>query len=144
MENKQFSEVNEKHLEFIQSTITRMGQNSFQAKAWCITITSALIAFYVTQVDFSNKTLIIIFASLVVAFFAIIDTYYLHLEKGYRSLYNIAAGLEQGKTVQKFDMKLPSDVRGMKHFFKSLLSLSTGLFYIAIILCLVGIRVFYY
>ena len=35
-----------KHLEFIQSTITRMNQNSFQIKGWMITIVSALLALY--------------------------------------------------------------------------------------------------
>lgn len=33
------------HLGYIQSTITRMGQNAFQAKAWCITIITALLVF---------------------------------------------------------------------------------------------------
>ena len=35
-----------KHLEFIQSTITRMNQNSFQIKGWMITLVSALLAHY--------------------------------------------------------------------------------------------------
>ena len=30
-----------KHLEFIQSTITRMNQNSFQIKGWMITFVSS-------------------------------------------------------------------------------------------------------
>lgn len=33
-----------KHLEFIQNVITRMNTNSFQIKAWAVTIVSALLA----------------------------------------------------------------------------------------------------
>ena len=38
-----------KHLEFIQSTITRMNQNSFQIKGWMITLVSALLALYASS-----------------------------------------------------------------------------------------------
>ena len=40
MENKT------KHLEFIQSTISSMNQNTFQIKDWMIKLVSALLAFY--------------------------------------------------------------------------------------------------
>lgn len=42
----------EQHLEFIQNNITRMGQNSFQAKTWGISVVSALLAFMLSQQDF--------------------------------------------------------------------------------------------
>lgn len=35
-----------KHLEFIQNSITRMNQNSFQIKTFTITIVAALLAVY--------------------------------------------------------------------------------------------------
>ena len=38
-----------KHLEFIQSTITRMNQNSFQIKGWMNTLVSALLALYASS-----------------------------------------------------------------------------------------------
>ena len=38
-----------KHLEFIQTVITRMNQNSFQIKGWMITIVSALLALYASS-----------------------------------------------------------------------------------------------
>jgi len=37
---------NEKHLECIQNSITRMNQCSFQMKGWAITLASALIALF--------------------------------------------------------------------------------------------------
>lgn len=39
--NNQEQQVNDTLLGYIQNTITRIGQNSFQAKAWAITIISA-------------------------------------------------------------------------------------------------------
>lgn len=44
-------EFNEKHLEFLQSNISRMNQCSFQMKSWAITIVSALIAVYVATIS---------------------------------------------------------------------------------------------
>ena len=44
-------EFNEKHLEFLQSNISRMNQCSFQMKGWAITIVSALIAVYVATIS---------------------------------------------------------------------------------------------
>lgn len=40
MENKT------KHIEFIQSTISSMNQNSFQTKGWMIKLVSTLLALY--------------------------------------------------------------------------------------------------
>lgn len=44
-----------KFLEFIQNIITRMNANSFQIKAMCIAVISALFAVYVAN---GNKTII--------------------------------------------------------------------------------------
>lgn len=33
-----------KHLDYIQSVISRMANNSFQIKTWCITVVSAIFA----------------------------------------------------------------------------------------------------
>ena len=42
---------NEKHLEFLQSNISRMNQCSFQMKGWAITLASALIAVFVSTIS---------------------------------------------------------------------------------------------
>ncbi len=60
---------NEKHLEFLQSNISRMNQCSFQMKGWAITLASALIAVFVSTIsenNFGNK--IYIYASIVSTF----------------------------------------------------------------------------
>lgn len=78
MENKH------KHLEFIQSAISRMASNSFYLKGWCVTIIAALVALSLKESDFRIYTV-----SLLPTFvFWFLDAYYLHQEKLFRELYN--------------------------------------------------------
>lgn len=71
-----------KFLEFIQNIITRMNANSFQIKAMCIAVISALFAVYAAN---SNKAIIYIsFIPLILCCF--LDTYYLWQERKFRIL----------------------------------------------------------
>lgn len=127
----------EKHLEFIQNTITRMGQNSFQAKAWGISIVSALLAFMLSQSDHKLKIICIVIAIVVTLLFCLLDVYYLFLERGYRSLYNSVAGLTPNHSVKKYDMKIPAEEKGFGKYVKALFSVSTGIFYSVVIIGLI-------
>ena len=72
-------ETNEKHLEFLQSNISRMNQCSFQMKGWAITIVSALIAVYVSTISNEcggNKLFIFVGISSTVLFY-VLDSFYL-------------------------------------------------------------------
>ena len=71
------------HLTFIQTIISRMGQNSFLLKGWCITLIAALFALSVTS---SNK-LFAIAAYIPLFLFWGLDAYYLSLERSYIKLY---------------------------------------------------------
>jgi hypothetical protein len=72
-----------KHLEFIQTTINRMANNSFLLKGWAITVVGSLLAFGFKDLDCRY-----IFISLsVLVFFWVLDGYYLHQEKLFRELY---------------------------------------------------------
>ena len=123
----------EKHLEFLQNNITRMGQNSFQAKTWGISVVSALLAFMLSQQDQKLKQSCIIICIIATVLFCVLDVYYLYLERGYRSLYNAAAGLIPGQIIAKYDMKIPKKNRGFIKYLGAFISFSTGLFYGAII-----------
>lgn len=72
-----------KHLEFIQSAISRMATNSFLFKGWAITIAAGLSAF--AAVDSKTALLFIAFASTLM--FWGLDGYYLWLERGFIALY---------------------------------------------------------
>ena len=82
--------INETHLGFIQNAIDRMSRCSFQSKAWCVTIISALVALYLNA---NNKGCIGI-AIMASVLFMLLDVYYLYLERGYIELYNIVAEIK--------------------------------------------------
>jgi hypothetical protein len=73
-----------KHLEFLQTAITRMGQNSFAIKGWAITIVSALFALSVTDATKSFALLAVLPAVTLCA----LDAYFLGLERSLRNQYD--------------------------------------------------------
>lgn len=78
------SEHKLKHLEFIQTTITRMSTNSFIIKGWTITLISAL--FVLAQKE-SNTTYAIL-TYIAVPIFWYLNAFFLLQERRYRSLYD--------------------------------------------------------
>ncbi|MBR5537584.1 MAG: hypothetical protein IKU58_06760 [Clostridia bacterium] len=134
---------NETHLGYIQTTITRMAQNSFQAKTWCITVICALLVFYLEQTQEAVRSKCMIASITAVLLFGILDVYYLYLERGYRYLYNVAAGLVvPKKPIKAYEMSIPKSERGFKKYLKALWSPSTGLFYLIIMLLLIALWTF--
>ena len=71
------------HLGIIQSTIQRMSLNSASCKTWCVTIVAAVIVLIADR----NKPALVWVAIFPALIFAALDTYYLALEKGFRSAY---------------------------------------------------------
>ena len=94
-----------KHLEFIQSTITRMNKNSFQIKGWMITLVSALLALYAS----SERVVYILIAIVPAVVFWFLDAYYLQQERRFRGVYNDVAGLSPDDSrinVREFEMPI--------------------------------------
>lgn len=88
MENKR------KHLEFIQTVITRMNHNSFLIKGWSLTIVAGLL---VLSLNYTEKILVpfnifvksvIILSVFSTLFFWLLDTYYLRQERLFRHLFD--------------------------------------------------------
>jgi len=76
-----------KHLELLQSVISRMANNSFLIKGWVTTISSALFALGAKEAD-STYAFLAVYP--ILAFWAL-DAYYLHLEREHRKSYETAA-----------------------------------------------------
>ena len=115
------TEINEKHLEFIQNTITKMSRNSFQAKAWSITVLSVILVFYISQTENTNFNLYFALLIGVTVLFCLIDMYYTYLESGYRCLYN---SIIKGKIRKyQYSMKIPFKKQGIEQFFKTFISI---------------------
>ncbi len=110
-----------KHLEFIQATITRMNQNSFQIKGWMITIVSALLALYA-----NSKNVMYIFIAIVpVIVFWMLDAYYLQQERKFRGIYNDVAGIspeDRNIVIRDFEMPIQKYQCGQYCYFNVLIS----------------------
>ena len=115
------SEIKIKHLELIQSVITRMNQNSFQIKGWMITIVSALLALYA-----SSKNIVYICIAILPTFvFWFLDAYYLQQERKFRGVYNDVAELtneESRVSIRDFEMPIQKYQCGKYSFFSALFS----------------------
>jgi len=110
-----------KHLEFIQSTITRMNQNSFQIKGWMITLVSALLALYAS----SERVVYILIAIVPAVVFWFLDAYYLQQERRFRGVYNDVDGLSPDDSrinVREFEMPIQKYQCGKYCYFNVLFS----------------------
>lgn len=132
---------NEKHLEFLQSNISRMNQCSFQMKGWAITLASALIAVFVSTIsenNFGNK--IYIYASIASTFlFWCLDSLYLSKERKLIGIYNDLIGTSNGKNQNPIaikDYEIPlNKYKGWKYCIIRAMLLPSGIiFYGAIII----------
>lgn len=125
------------HLTFIENNITRMANHSFQAKAWCITILTAMISILFTQNNLELRQLAIYLSCFVIIMFAIIDSYYLYLERGFRKVYELTINGH----MKPYSMKIPKEERGICLYCKAFLSVSTGLLYLFMT---IGVLILYY
>jgi hypothetical protein len=117
MSNKQ------KHLEFIQTIISRMGNNLFMLKGWTITL---IIALFTLSAKDSN-TSYIIFSFLVIFIFWILDGYFLSREKCFRSLYNHVRKKKEEKI--DFSMDYSKFEKNGNTWVKSIFSKTLIIFY---------------
>lgn len=134
-----------KHLEFIQSNITRLNQCSFQMKGWMIAIVSALLALYAASINSETGagTNMFIFIAIAPTFiFWILDSYYLQQERKFRGLYNDLIDLEKCTKIKEFSMPLVN-YDGCKYcLFHVMWSVTEVLLYLPVIAGLVLAGVF--
>ncbi|MFG1777884.1 hypothetical protein ACGFIG_15810 [Micromonospora sp. NPDC049048] len=74
----------EAHLQMVQSVISRLSAHSMTIKGWCVTVTAGLLAAGSATPASAFAPLV---AFYVVLAFAVLDAYYLSLERAYRLLY---------------------------------------------------------
>ena len=123
-----------KHLEFIQTIITRMNTNSFQIKEWMVTILAAFLAIFVA----TNNNLFILLAGFPVLIFWLLDAYYLMMERKFRGLYGDVAGLsEDTKQIKLFEMRPDLYTGGKYSYWNVIWSKTIGRLYLPIIILLI-------
>lgn len=86
-------EKKHKHLEMIQGVITRMASNSFIIKGWSITAIGAIYAYWIAK----DEYMMLVLALGITVLFWIHDAYYLHLERGFRNLYDKVRNMDESE-----------------------------------------------
>ena len=121
-----------KHLEFIQSVISRMGSNSFLVKGWAVTLVAALFALAAKD---SNVRFVYVAYLPVLAFWSL-DTFFLRQERLYRNLYDIVRAKAPDQI--DFDMNASTKCNEKTLFFEVFFSSTLRNFHGAI-LVVVGV-----
>src|SRR5882757_4034320 len=73
------------HLGMLQGVIGRLATNSASCKTWCVSLVSALAVVAAGQQ--TNRPRILSVAALPIILFAFLDSYYLGLERRFRTCY---------------------------------------------------------
>jgi len=73
-----------KHLDLIATTISRMAQNSFLIRGWCVTVATGILALAVQAKD----SILVLTGVLPIVAFWLLDAYYLMIERRFRTLYD--------------------------------------------------------
>jgi hypothetical protein len=121
--------MKEKHLDFVQRVIKRMGQNSFLIKGWIITLVSVLFAL--AAKDSNQKFVIVAFFPTVV--FWLLDSYYLYQERLFIRVYD---DVRQQTTVD-FSLQTKKFDKGLSDWVSAALSKTILLFYGIVIATLI-------
>lgn len=112
----------QKHLEFIQAIITRMGNNLFMLKGWTITLIVGLFTLM-----FKDAGIVcFVFAFFVILIFWALDGYFLSMERAYRDLYD-----EVRKSKKETDYNLNAEAyrTGNNSWINSMFSRTLRIFY---------------
>lgn len=123
----EFDDAALKHLEFIQSIVTRMAKNSFLLKGWSVTLVAAIFVLTV-----NNPSVYLIFIALfpALAFWGL-DAYYLRQERLFRQLYKNA--IEEPDNIRTFSMDTSGYERNVQNWFDTAISKSVLPFHGAIV-----------
>jgi hypothetical protein len=103
--------TNQSRLEMIQAIISRLAGNSSAFKGWMVTITAALLG-----VAINNKNQWLAwFGVYAIVVLALLDSYYLALEKSFRDLYNAAIGQDKSNwSLTPVAVKLPNVLKALR------------------------------
>lgn len=116
-----------KHIDIVQSTISRMAQNSFAIKGWTITVLVGLFVF-LQKDNFRNNMIIYLIP---IIFFWVLDSYYLWQERLFRKLYNdIIVNVAEESDLSMNIIQYKAKVK----FYSSLFSVSEIMIYLPLLL----------
>src|SRR3981081_77195 len=101
MQPEKIAELRVKHLEMLQSLITRMAGYGASFKSYCITVATTVIGFGFTM----HRPLVARSAILPIVPFAFADAQYLRVERRFRAAFN-AVRAESWEAMPSFEINL--------------------------------------
>lgn len=114
-----------RHLEMIQSLISRMASNSFMLKGWAITLVAGIFALSAKD----TNSLYFLIAYVPVILFWFLDSHYLQMERQFKVLYKAVANSDECDN--QFKLERPkADWAEETSYIQSLISRTEVLFYI--------------
>lgn len=130
-------EYKTQHLEFIQNNIARMNTNSFHIKGLEISVVSTFYAIYAS----TSNDYLIFFGIIPTFLFWLLDTYYSLLERKFRGIYDVVAGIKEDVVIKPYEMPLHLFNEGKYSFWATFWSKTIAWFYgmIALPLLLIGL-----
>lgn len=133
-------EVFTKELEFIQSVISRMAQNSFYIKGWAVSLVAIVIALSGEDIltHSKNEVLFILLAFVVFAFWYL-DSYYLKIERLYRKHYEWVIRNRLSEERLPFDLNVGKYIQQVPGVFSTMWSISLIPFYCIPFFILIGL-----
>ena len=115
-----------KEVDLVQSIINRMANNSFLIKGWTISLV-------VVTILFEGRTEHIYIAFLPLIAFWYLDSYFLRQERLYRELYTWIVENRRQTDEKLLDMNAYRFKKAVPGTFKTMLSITLGVFYFAIL-----------
>lgn len=129
-----------KHMDYIQSVISRMSSNSFYLKGWNITIIAAIVALSFKESDWRIYACTLVLNIV----FWFLDAYYLKQEKLFRKLYEEVSNIKDDSLVsfsmntEKFKSEVPCVLNIMLRNISIIPLYLSIAFILLILICIVG------
>jgi hypothetical protein len=125
-----------KHLEFLQSVVSRMATNSFLLKGWSVTLAAALFAL--AAKDANPKLIAVAFYPILI--FWILDGYFLSQERLFRALYDKVRQLPE--TNIDFSMDTREFYGGRNSWINATLSKTVIIFYGSVLVVMLFVALY--
>lgn len=137
MPPEKIAELRVKHLEMMQSIVTRMAGYGASFKSYCITVVTAILGLAFTL----HRPAVAALALLPLITFALVDAQYLRIERRFRGLFD-AVRTESWNAMPTFEINL--DQAPEIPYWSALRSWSITSFYgplaLAVVIAVIGVR----
>ncbi len=126
------------YISTIQSVIDRVANNSAAIKTWCITLTTGILALALGNFTKTNVSLI---ALIPAGMFWVLDAYYLALERCFRTIYNDVVNKFNCGDLSRSELFIIKPSVTFKLVLKACVSWSVFIFYLALIVIIVSVKI---